>query len=757
MKILFIHNNYASNTSGEEQAAEALREVLVANGHEVKWFRRFSDVISDSFWKKVQAFFSGMYNPGAVKELKGILDEFQPDIVQVQNLYPFISPGIIRTIKRRRIPLVMRCPNYRLFCPNGLHLDPKGTICEKCLSGTREWNCIAKNCEEDIPKSIGYALRNFLARTVWGVTKTMDAYIVQTAFQRQKFMDNGIPPEKLFIVPGLTPVDYSQDELLIPKYVSFIGRISREKGILEFLEAARLLPKIPFVVAGSIPKSYVHLKSGSPENVTWKGYLSGKELDKAFGESKMVVVPSKWYEGFPNVITRAMKHARPIIASNLGAMSAIIDHGENGLLVEPGDAIGLAKAIRELYDHSEKCKALGAKARIKADTWYTREKVYENVLALYDILLQQKEKKAKKILSVLHYPPPVHGAAMVGQYIMESKLINDSFDLFYINLGTSTSVHEIGQGGWSKIKRFLTILKQTFEHLQRHKPQLVYITLTASGAGFYKDAFIVLLAKWFRKKVVFHFHNKGVSRKQTRWWDHLLYKMVFRKSEVILLSEHLYYDVKKYVPKERVHFCPNGIPPNMKIEHGQRICTGPVRLLFLSNMIESKGVFVLLEACRLLQKKNLQFHCTFIGSQGDIEIDQFHNRIKNLGLDGIVEYAGRKYGIDKEEAYAKSDIFVFPTYYPNETFGLVNLEAMQFSLPIVSTFEGGIPDVVKEGETGFLVEKESPEALAKKLELLIRNPELRMKMGRAGRKRYEEHFTLEAFETRFHNIMEKLI
>lgn len=754
---MFIHNNYASNTSGEEQAAEALRKVLVAHGHQVKWFRRFSDVISDSFWKKVQAFFSGMYNPGAVRELKGILDDFQPDIVQVQNLYPFISPGIIRIIKRRGIPLVMRCPNYRLFCPNGLHLDRKGAICEKCLGGSRELNCIAKNCEDNLPKSIGYALRNFLARTVWGVTKTMDAYIVQTAFQRQKFIDNGISSKKLFIVAGLTPMDYGQDEFQAPKYVSFIGRVSREKGILEFLEAARLLPQIPFAVAGSIPKSNLHLISGSPENVEWKGYLSGKELDKTFGESKMVVVPSKWYEGFPNVITRAMKHARPIITSNLGAMSAIIDHGESGLLVEPGDSIGLAKAIRELYDNTEKCEALGRMAKIKADTWYTRDKVYEDVLELYEILLQEKEKKTRRVLSVLHYPPPVHGAAMVGQYIMESKLINDSFDFFYINLGTSTSVHEIGQGGWSKIKRFLSILKQTFENLRRHKPKLIYITLTASGAGFYKDAFIVLLAKLFEKKVVFHFHNKGVSRKQNRWLDHILYKMVFRKAEVILLSKHLYYDVKKYVPQERVHYCPNGIPANVKIKYDRKIYNGPVRLLFLSNLIESKGVFVLLEACKLLQKKSLQFHCTFIGSQGDIEIDQFHNRVKNLGLIGVVDYAGRKYGIDKEEAYSKSDIFVFPTYYPNETFGLVNLEAMQFSLPVVSTLEGGIPDVIKEGETGFLVEKENSEALAEKLELLILNPKLRKKMGQAGRKRYEEHFTLEAFETRFHHIIEKLV
>lgn len=391
MKILFIHNNYASNTSGEEQAAEALREVLVAHGHQVKWFRRFSDVISDSFWKKVQAFFSGMYNPGAVKELKGILDEFQPDIVQVQNLYPFISPGIIRIIKRKGIPLVMRCPNYRLFCPTGLHLDRKGNICEMCLGGSRELNCIAKNCEDNLPKSIGYALRNFLARTVWDVTRTMDAYIVQTAFQRQKFIENGIPSYKLFILPGLTPIIHKSNKSVKPIYVSFIGRVSEEKGIIEFLNAARMLPQIPFKIMGGLKTSMDYLKINSPSNVNWSGFVADKALDEAIRQSKFVVVPSKWYEGFPNVIARAMQHGKPVITSDLGAMSDIIDDEKNGLLVEPGKAESLKKAIEELYHDDLRCGIFGDNAKRKASNLYSSKNIYHDLTNLYSGLIQYEQ------------------------------------------------------------------------------------------------------------------------------------------------------------------------------------------------------------------------------------------------------------------------------------------------------------------------------------------------------------------------------
>jgi glycosyltransferase involved in cell wall biosynthesis len=123
-------------------------------------------------------------------------------------------------------------------------------------------------------------------------------------------------------------------------------------------------------------------------------------------------------------------------------------------------------------------------------------------------------------------------------------------------------------------------------------------------------------------------------------------------------------------------------------------------------------------------------------------------------LSGQVHYVGKKYGTDKEAIFSKADIFAFPTYY--ETFGLVNLEAMQFCLPIVSTFEGGIPDVVNDGKTGFLVPQKDAKALADKLERLIKNPALRKQMGKAGREKYEKEFTLNAFEKRLKEILTKI-
>jgi glycosyltransferase involved in cell wall biosynthesis len=337
---------------------------------------------------KVKAFLNAFYNPKAVKELKQLIQREQPDLIQIQNLYPFISPAVIRMIKRQNIPLVMRCPNYRLFCPTGLHLDGQAKVCEQCLSGLRELNCIKKNCENNHFKSLGYGLRNYVARTFWGITKDVDAYIVQTKFQKDKFIANGIPERKLFVVPGLTPsIHKILGDVVDRGVVSFIGRVSEEKGIREFIEAAKNLPDVPFKVIGPYGPEFNALKAHSSQNVEWKGFIGGSALDREFSDARIIVVPGKWYEGFPNVITRAMKHAKPVITSNLGAMASIIDHEKNGLLVKPGDADDLTLAIKRMHADKHLCKRLGEAAKLKAENAYNQEQVFQSLLKTYKFVM----------------------------------------------------------------------------------------------------------------------------------------------------------------------------------------------------------------------------------------------------------------------------------------------------------------------------------------------------------------------------------
>ena len=361
----------------------------------------------------------------------------------------------------------------------------------------------------------------------------------------------------------------------------------------------------------------------------------------------------------------------------------------------------------------------------------------------------------KKILFILHIPPPVHGSSVIGMQIKNSTKINDEFDCLYVNLGTSVSIDEIGKRGFVKVFRFASIWVTVLRQLIIFRPGLCYFAITAKGSAFYKDASIVFLMKIFGIKLVYHFHNKGVSTRQDKWIDNLLYRFVFKNNDVILLSKYLYPDIQKYVLNERVHYCPNGIPDleGNNIVSRKNGDNRTVEILFLSNLIESKGVFVLLEACAILLKNQVSFHCTFVGGNGDVNEEKFNKTVQKLHLENNVVYLGKKYGVEKETEFTKADIFAFPTYYHNETFGLVNLEAMQHSLPIVSTLVGGIPDVVEDGVTGFLVPQNNAQALADKLAILINNPEIRQQMGVAGREKYEKEFTLATFEITLTSIL----
>lgn len=362
----------------------------------------------------------------------------------------------------------------------------------------------------------------------------------------------------------------------------------------------------------------------------------------------------------------------------------------------------------------------------------------------------------KKILLILHLPPPVHGSSMVGQYIKDSNVINSAFETKYINLCTSKTVDEIGKSPLLKTGRYLKILMLFLKNIIVFKPATVYIAITAKGLGFYKDLPIAILAKIFGKKLVLHYHNKGVALYQNKTIDNVLYKLLFKNTKVILLSERLYDDVRKYVKKKDLFYCPNGIPViddtvPITIEHEVP------QILFLSNLIESKGVFVLLDALKILKRKGVCFFCNLVGGEGDISNHILNDKINKLELTDVVKYHGKKYGRDKLNLFNQADLFVFPTFYHNETFGLVNLEAMMFGLPVISTNEGGIPDIVKHNETGFIVEKQNPTQLAEKMEWLIKNPQLAKKMGKEGQNQYNKKFTLERFENRFVEILNSVV
>src|SRR5688572_3560599 len=182
----------------------------------------------------------------------------------------------------------------------------------------------------------------------------------------------------------------------------------------------------------------------------------------------------------------------------------------------------------------------------------------------------------------MHFPPPVNGAAVMGQYIKESRMISDQFETQFINLSTSSRLNDIGKKGFGKIGTSLSIMGRLIVALWKTKFDVCYISLTAKGTGFYKDLMMVAVVKAFNRKLIYHFHNKGVAQAGKNFINNLLYRFTFRNTSSILLSPRLYPDICEYVSPFSTYFCPNGIAPlNNQVQTETKESVAVTRILFV--------------------------------------------------------------------------------------------------------------------------------------------------------------------------------
>lgn len=384
MKILIVHNEYGKY-SGEEAVVDKMVGIFRSLGHDVAQLRMSTAGARESLAGKMRGFISGIWCPSGVRAMREAMRRDKPDVVNVHNLYPFISPAALRECRKAGVPVVMTIHNYRLICPTGLFMRD-GKPCELCLERGNEWGCVRYNCEHSMLKSIGYAARNAVARLGRHYMDCVDLYACITDFQRRKLTQAGFSTYRLRLIPNSVDISeetyeeaepnyLSKTETSAPTYVAFCGRISREKGIDLIIEAARHNPDIPFRLAGAVADK--ELVADLPANVTLIGYLSGEELMRFYRDARFMVMASRWYEGFPMAILEAARYGKATIGPDHGGFTEIIggpsDDKHIGVLFKPGDAGALGRAVRELWNDPVRTAALGRAAYDKLRREYSTE------------------------------------------------------------------------------------------------------------------------------------------------------------------------------------------------------------------------------------------------------------------------------------------------------------------------------------------------------------------------------------------------
>ncbi|MBF0352552.1 MAG: glycosyltransferase family 4 protein [SAR324 cluster bacterium] len=358
------------------------------------------------------------------------------------------------------------------------------------------------------------------------------------------------------------------------------------------------------------------------------------------------------------------------------------------------------------------------------------------------------------ILFIFQLPPPVHGVAMVNQRIQNSAIINETFQCEYINLTGANSINDIDRFQPDKVIKGFRVYWQTLKALVLSSVHLVYITPSPKGFSFYRDVLLILMIKIFRKKIVLHLHGQGMIS-FAKHWQRWLCEVIFRKTHVIHLSDRLFEDICFVRSTYVRHTLANGIPDYYK-DH-QYDGENKLRILFLAALMESKGPLTLLKAVNILKEKvQANLEIWLVGNMWKESFQQtLIDYVKEHQLGQVVHFLGPKFDEDKWAIFSKADLYVLPT--EQECFPLTILEAMQFELPVISTFEGAIPEIIDDGQTGFLVPAKNPEALAKKISLFLENPDLLKTMGVAGRKKFLENYTLEKFETRLRDMLSEIL
>jgi len=208
-------------------------------------------------------------------------------------------------------------------------------------------------------------------------------YACLTEFQRRRFIARGFPADRITVIPNMADDDSSRPEPMLGDYVSFVGRVSPEKGVTTLIEAAKKLSSIVFSAAGAYDRM-PDLIMQAPDNFQFVGHLKSEQLDEFYANSRIIVLPSICYESFGLPLVEAALRSKPVICSRIGALPEIVEDGVTGLLFEPGNADNLAEKIDYLWQRPDLCRQMGQAGREKALREYSPEKYYERLMIVFE-------------------------------------------------------------------------------------------------------------------------------------------------------------------------------------------------------------------------------------------------------------------------------------------------------------------------------------------------------------------------------------
>ena len=352
---------------------------------------------SGSFLERMAKVPRFMHSSEAAACFDRMLADFKPDIIHIHGLYQQLTASVLKPAKARGIPTVFTLHDFKLVCPAYYLYNQTSGICEKCKGG-RQWNALLNRCSGDsLAKDAVFALDGLVQWYSGATRNNVSAFVTPSRFMQGKMTELGLDAEKLHYIPNFfqttddTEIAPSAIEALRARhgrFVLYFGRLSREKGVDVLIEAASHQGMKLLLVGDGPQRADLEAKAKALQaDVTFVGHQRGAELWSYVTAASVVVLPSVCYENAPKSLLEAQSRGRIVIASKIGGMPEMIDHGTSGFLVTPGDPHDLAGMIGHVLSlPDDVARDIGEAGRVSAQSTFTSDRYFREMVALYESL-----------------------------------------------------------------------------------------------------------------------------------------------------------------------------------------------------------------------------------------------------------------------------------------------------------------------------------------------------------------------------------
>jgi glycosyltransferase involved in cell wall biosynthesis len=386
VRILLAHSRYRSGSaSGENAVVADEARLLQGAGHEVHVFEAS---VSGAF-DALRAAPGIIWDPGRAAAIRRLIWRYRPDVVHVHNLFPALSPAVVRAAAAEGVPVVMTLHNFRLMCLPATFLR-NGQICEDCV-GRHPWPGVVHGCYRGSRAQSAVLAASLVLHRRLGTFECVRQFIAVSGFVRDKYVAAGFDRSHIVVKPNFAwpgPRREGPGASFL-----YLGRLSPEKGVATLLRAWRGdLGRLLVVGDGPEAPRLRRLASGGVE---FRGPVPPEEARRLVAQARAVLVPSVWYEAFPRVVVEAYAAGVPVVASRIGALPEVVEDGVTGLLAEPGEPASWAAALERLC-HDRLSERLGEGAYRAWATRYTPEANLRRLEKIYAAACASQETPSRR-------------------------------------------------------------------------------------------------------------------------------------------------------------------------------------------------------------------------------------------------------------------------------------------------------------------------------------------------------------------------